>query len=139
MLGKWKMRIAIQGSSSKLRYTGYPKAKCVFLNFSSGKRCLNLYPHYDYHLIRRIDFLHWNQLLSYTMLKFASFAQKRWIWTSFDVYIHTLRPVNDATEGSMQEAHMGASCVLPRKVGKMVWVCVQFSFEENDGCFLLCP
>ena len=32
----------------------------------------------------------------------------------------TLRPVNDATEGSTQEAPMGASCVLPRKVGKIV-------------------
>ena len=29
----------------------------------------------------------------------------------------------------MQEAPMGASCVLPRKVGKKVWVSVEFSFE----------
>ena len=34
--------------------------------------------------------------------------------------MHTLRPVNDATEGSMQEAPMCASCVLPKKVGKIV-------------------
>ena len=33
---------------------------------------------------------------------------------------HTLRSVNDVTEGSTQEAHMCASCVLPRKVDKMV-------------------
>ena len=32
----------------------------------------------------------------------------------------TLRSVNDVKEGSTQEAHMCASCVLPRKVGKMV-------------------
>jgi hypothetical protein len=32
----------------------------------------------------------------------------------------TLQPVNAATEGSTQEAHLGVSCVLPRKVGKMV-------------------
>ena len=31
-----------------------------------------------------------------------------------------IRSVNDVTEGSTQEAHMCASCVLPRKVGKMV-------------------
>ena len=30
----------------------------------------------------------------------------------------TARPVNDATEGSTQEATMGASCVLPRKIAK---------------------
>ena len=41
--------------------------------------------------------------------------------------IHTLRPVNDATEGSTQEAPLCASCVLPKKVGKMVWVSVQFN------------
>ena len=34
--------------------------------------------------------------------------------------MYLVRPVNDATEGSTQEACMGASCVLPRKVGKMV-------------------
>ena len=35
--------------------------------------------------------------------------------------IHTLRFVNDVTEGSTQEAHMYATpWVLPRKVGKMV-------------------
>ena len=33
---------------------------------------------------------------------------------------YTLRSVNDVTEGSTQEAHMCASCVLPRKVEKMV-------------------
>ena len=37
----------------------------------------------------------------------------------FIIQIHTLRPVNDATEGSTQEAHMCASCVLPKKVGKI--------------------
>ena len=34
--------------------------------------------------------------------------------------IYTARPVNDATEGSTQEAHMGATCVLPRKVDQIV-------------------
>ena len=34
--------------------------------------------------------------------------------------IHTLRPVNVATEGSTQVAPMCASCVLPKKVGKIV-------------------
>ena len=29
------------------------------------------------------------------------------------------------------------SWVLPRKVAKMVWISVQFSFIEYDGCFLL--
>ena len=38
--------------------------------------------------------------------------------TFFEKY--TLQLVDDATEGSTQEAHMGAFCVLPRKVGKMV-------------------
>ena len=33
---------------------------------------------------------------------------------------------------------MCASCVLPRKGDQMVWVSVQFSFVEYDGCFLLC-
>ena len=32
---------------------------------------------------------------------------------------------------------MGASWVIPRKVDKMVLISAQFSFEENDGCFLL--
>ena len=35
---------------------------------------------------------------------------------SFLASIATLRPVNDATEGSMQVAHMCPSCVLPRIV-----------------------
>ena len=34
--------------------------------------------------------------------------------------ISTLCSVNDVTEGSTQEAHMCAPCVLPRKVDKMV-------------------
>ena len=45
----------------------------------------------------------------------------------------TERPVNDATEGSTQVAPMCASCVLPKKVGQIVLVSVQFSLEENDG------
>ena len=49
----------------------------------------------------------------------------------------TLRSVNDVTEGITQEPPMGASWVLPRKVDKMVRISDQFSFEENDGCFLL--
>ena len=57
---------------------------------------------------------------------------------SFNAIVHTARPVNDATEGSTQVAPMCASCVLPRKVDQIVWVSVQFSFEKNDGCFLLC-
>ena len=28
--------------------------------------------------------------------------------------------------------------MLPRKVGKMVSIFGEDSFEENDGCFLLC-
>ena len=44
--------------------------------------------------------------------------------------------VNDVTEGSTQEAHMCASCVLPRKVDKMVWIFGEVGFEENDVCFL---
>ena len=32
---------------------------------------------------------------------------------------------------------MGASWVIPRKVDKMVLISAQFSFEENDGYFLL--
>ena len=35
-------------------------------------------------------------------------------------HAYTLRPANDETEGSTQEANMGASCVLPRKVGELV-------------------
>ena len=34
--------------------------------------------------------------------------------------IPTRRPVNVATEGSMQVAPMCASCVLPKRVGKVV-------------------
>ena len=34
--------------------------------------------------------------------------------------VPTLRPVNVATEGSTQVAPMCASCVLPKKVGKIV-------------------
>ena len=34
--------------------------------------------------------------------------------------MHTLCSGNDVTEGSTQEAHMCASCVLPRRVDKMV-------------------
>jgi len=34
--------------------------------------------------------------------------------------IHTLRPVNVETEGSTQVAPMCASCVLPKKIGKIV-------------------
>ena len=32
--------------------------------------------------------------------------------------------------------HWTISWVLPRKVAKMVWIFVQFSFVEYDGCFL---
>ena len=38
----------------------------------------------------------------------------------------------------MSEAPMSASWVLPRKVAKIVWISVQSSFEDYDGCFLLC-
>ena len=48
----------------------------------------------------------------------------------------TLRSVNDETEGSTQKAYMCASWLLPRKVGKMVWIFDEVSFEENDVCFL---
>ena len=48
----------------------------------------------------------------------------------------TLKPVNDVTEGSAQEALMGASLVLPRKVGRIVSISIQFSIVDNDGCFL---
>ena len=43
-----------------------------------------------------------------------------WTHTWTPTWTHTLRPVNDATEGSTQEASMCASCVLPRKFGKIV-------------------
>ena len=33
-------------------------------------------------------------------------------YTANILFVCTLRPINDATEGSMQEAHMGATCVL---------------------------
>ena len=49
---------------------------------------------------------------------------------------YTLRSVNDVTEGSTQEAHMCASWVFPRKVGKMVSIFGKISFEDNDVCFL---
>ena len=67
-------------------------------------------------------------------LQHPSFQRKE-TWPT--VEIHTLRSVNDATEGITQESPMGASWVIPRKVDKMVWISAQFSFEENDGCFLL--
>ena len=35
-------------------------------------------------------------------------------------YVHTLRPVNDATEGSTQEARRKHPCVLPKKVAFLV-------------------
>ena len=47
------------------------------------------------------------------------------------------KTVNDVTEGITQESPMGASWVIPRKVDKMVSISSQFSFKENDGCFLL--
>ena len=37
-------------------------------------------------------------------------------------YVHTLRPVNDATEGSTQEARRKHPCVLPKKVAFLVLV-----------------
>ena len=40
---------------------------------------------------------------------------------------HTLWPVNDVPEGSTEEA---------RKVAKMGWISLQFSFVEYDGWFL---
>ena len=42
----------------------------------------------------------------------------------------TVRPVNDAKEGTTQVAPMHASCVLPRKVGKMIRVSIQFNFRK---------
>ena len=42
----------------------------------------------------------------------------------------TLRSVNDVTEISTQEAHMGAP------LDKMVWIFGEVSFKENDVCFL---
>ena len=42
----------------------------------------------------------------------------------------------DLLEGSTQEAHMCASCVLPRKVDEMVWIFGEVGFEENDVCFI---
>ena len=52
------------------------------------------------------------------------------------MYCNTLRSVNDVTEGSTQEAHTCASCVLPRKVDKMMRIFSEVGFEENDVCFL---
>ena len=37
---------------------------------------------------------------------------------------------------SRKEAPRKHPWVLPRKAAKMVWISVQFSFVENDGCFL---
>ena len=51
-------------------------------------------------------------------------------------FVHTLCSVDDVTEGSTQEAHMCASCVLPRKVDKIVWIFGEVGFDENDVCFL---
>ena len=50
--------------------------------------------------------------------------------------IHYVCSVDDVTEGSTQEAHMCASCVLPRKVDKMGRIFSEVGFEENDVCFL---
>ena len=52
---------------------------------------------------------------------------------------HALCSANDVAEGSTQEAHMCASCVLPRKVDRMVWIFSEFGFEENDLCLLGTP
>ena len=40
--------------------------------------------------------------------------------------LHTLRSVNDVTEGITHESPMGASWVIPRKVDKMVWISAQW-------------
>ena len=37
---------------------------------------------------------------------------------------------------SQKVAHRKHTCVLPRKVGKMVWIFSEVSFEENDVFFL---
>ena len=39
---------------------------------------------------------------------------------------------------SQKESPRKHTWVLPRKVAKMIWISVQFSFVEYDGCFLLC-
>ena len=39
---------------------------------------------------------------------------------------HTLRSVNDVTEGITQESPMGGSWVIPRTVDKMVWISAQW-------------
>ena len=57
-----------------------------------------------------------------------------YIFKKFAKFRHVLR--NDVTEGSTQGAHTCASCVLPRKVGKMVWIFGEVNFEGNDVCFL---
>ena len=44
----------------------------------------------------------------------------------------TLRPIDDITDGSTQRAPW----VLLRNVAKIVWISVQFSFVEYNGCFL---
>ena len=65
------------------------------------------------------------------ILQYTKITTSKLNWTE----THTILPT---FLGSTQEAHMGATCVLPRKVDRMVWISDQFSFEENDGCFLLC-
>ena len=60
---------------------------------------------------------------------------RRWNQISFNT-LHTLRLVDDVTEGSTQEAAKMHTWVLPRKVAKMVWIFVQFSIVGYDGCFL---
>ena len=37
---------------------------------------------------------------------------------------------------SQKESPRKHTWVLPRKVAKMIWISVQFSFLEYDGCFL---
>ena len=50
-------------------------------------------------------------------------------------WVHTARPVNDATIGSTQVAPMCASCVLPRKVAFVVWI-FDSALIGSDGWYL---
>ena len=38
-----------------------PLKQSGFLNVTIVKKCLNLYPNYDWNLIRRLDIFHWKQ------------------------------------------------------------------------------
>ena len=52
--------------------------------------------------------------------------------------IHCALLMMSQKESPRNHPCMGASWVISRKVDIMVCISAQFSFEKNDGCFLLC-